>query len=183
MRCQRKPSPPRHLQGSSLTQSVRDPYTLGPGSTGADSDLSAAQEESVTDDAEALRVTSDSLLSDLAELESLEQEKRTVEATDPRLVDLAGQIERLARRLLGEAVGQRRLSEDTHADAAAGGSSAPIAETHRDMRLILADWRDAERRLSESREGSHEAAGAASDVERHRIEYQAAFSDARRRGE
>ena len=91
--------------------------------------------------------------------------------------------ERLARRLLGEAVGQRRLSEDTHADAAAGGSSAPIAETHRDMRLILADWRDAERRLSESREGSHEAAGAASDVERHRIEYQAAFSDARRRGE
>jgi hypothetical protein len=140
----------------------------------------------VTEDAEALRLTSDALLSDLEQLESLEQEKRTVEPSDPRLVDLASQIERIARRLLGEAVGQRRLTEQRHVAVASGAPGAPdtpIAETHRDMRLILADWRDAERRLAESRPGSSEAALAATDVEGFRTEYQAAFNDARRRGE
>jgi hypothetical protein len=138
----------------------------------------------VTDDAEALRLTSDALLSDLAELESLEQEKRQVEPSDPRLVELASQIERIAHRVLGEAVGQRRMTQETHAEAISGtpgAPTAPIAETHRDMRLILADWRDAERRVMESRLGSREAALAASDVERFRTEYQAAFEDARHR--
>ena len=60
---------------------------------------------------DALRSTSDALLRDLEVLGTLEDEKRTIEFGDPRLVDLAAQIEEIAHRVLTGSVRQRHLTE------------------------------------------------------------------------
>jgi hypothetical protein len=138
----------------------------------------------VTDAGDALRATSDALMSDLDALQQLEQAKRSIEPGDPQLVRVAAQIERLASRVLGASVEQLDLTERVNTLVEVGSPQAPdvpIEHMKREVRVILADWRDAERRASLAKPGSPEALAAAADINRLRGEYREAFEDARRR--
>lgn len=123
-------------------------------------------------------------MSDLTALQELEQTKREIEPGDPRLVRVAAQIEQLASRVLGASVEQLHLTERVHRLVEAGSPQAPdapIEDMKREMRVILADWRDAERRARLAEPGSPDALSAAADIERYRAEYRDAFEDARHR--
>jgi hypothetical protein len=130
-----------------------------------------------------LRSTSDALLEDLAVLAGLEREKRSLNPDSPRLVSLAEEIEQLAARVLGQSKRQRSLSEVVNDHAQATGAARPpsIEDTPREIHLILADWRDAERRASDAPAGSAEAGAAEAEVDRLREEYRAAHEFARQR--
>ena len=131
----------------------------------------------------ALRATSDALLADLQQLEALEHEKRDLEPDDPRLVELAEQVEGISRRVLGRTVRQRQLSAVAHELADAGSAEAPdapISETPREIHLILADWREAERRAASADSDSAEGHSAALAVDRFREEYRRAQDAATR---
>jgi hypothetical protein len=138
----------------------------------------------VTNSGDALRATSDALLSDLDALQALEQEKRAIQPGDPQLVRIAAKIEQLANRVLGTSMEQSQLTEQVHHLVQTGSPDAPdapIEDMKREMRVILADWRDAERRAELTRPGSAAALAAASDIDRLRLEYREAFEEARRR--
>jgi len=123
-------------------------------------------------------------MSDLDALQQLEQAKRSIEPGDPQLVRVAAQIEQLASRVLGASVEQLNLTERVHTLVELGSPQAPdvpIEDMKREMRVILADWRDAERRASLSEQGSPEALAATADIKRLRAEYRVAFEEARRR--
>jgi hypothetical protein len=134
---------------------------------------------------DALRRTSDELLRDLDTLVHLEEEKRAVEPGDPRLVDLAEQIEAVAQRVLVSSSSQRQQTEVINGLAEAGSPAAPdasINETPRSMEAILAAWRDAERKLETAQPGSAEAREAELLVEHLREEYRRAHDEAARQG-
>ena len=106
---------------------------------------------------DALRRTSDSLLRDLEALLELEEEKRTIDPGDPRLVELASQIEQIAKRVLASSTSQRAQTQLIHALTEAGSPAAPdtpIENTPRSMEAILAAWRQAERQLDAAKPGS-----------------------------
>ncbi|MEZ0240826.1 MAG: hypothetical protein ACAH65_08530 [Chloroflexota bacterium] len=139
----------------------------------------------MTETAEALRATSDALLRDLEVLGAIEEEKRTIPAGDPRLVDLAARIEQIAHRLVGWSTDQRELTEVAQEEVAAGDVNAAVTieETHRPMSVILADWRDAERRAAAVERDTADATEAAAVVDALRNEYRRAFEAARRAAE
>lgn len=131
--------------------------------------------------ANALRAASDALLRDLAELHELEQEKRRTDPDSPRLVRLAEEIEALAVRVMGTSMRQR---ERAQAISSPGGTDAPdqsIAETPREIHVILAEWRDTERQLSEAAPGSPDAGIAERRIDVLRLEYRRAHDAAQRR--
>jgi hypothetical protein len=134
------------------------------------------------DTAEALRTTSDALLRDLEVLGAIEEEKRTIPAGDPRLVELAARVEQIAHRLLGWTSDQRQLAEAAHENVTAGAVDAAVAieETPRPMATILADWREAERRSAATEPDTADATEAAALVEALRKEYRRAFEAAQR---
>jgi hypothetical protein len=134
------------------------------------------------DTGNALRETSDELLRDLEALFVLEEEKRTVTPGDPRLIDLASQIEKIATRVLVTSARERQLTERIQEAAEEGSASVPdgsIDETPRPISAILADWREAERRLEAAAEGTAEAREAEVLVDRLRNEYRKAHEAAR----
>lgn len=130
----------------------------------------------------ALRETSDELLRDLEALSVLEDEKRQVAPGDPRIIDLATQIERIAGRVLVTSGRQRELTERIQGEAEEGSSvpNRSIDDTPRPISAILSDWRDAERRLEVAREGTAEAREAEVLVDRLRDEYRRAHEAAMR---
>jgi len=133
----------------------------------------------MTSSSDALRTTSDALLRDLEVLGALEDEKRTIEPGDPRLVDLATQIESIARRVLSGSARQRRLSEvvsDQVRDDSPEAPTASIDDTPRPRSAILADWRDAERRLAAADPASAEWTEAEALVGLLREEFRRASS-------
>ena len=134
------------------------------------------------DTAEALRTTSDALLRDLEVLGAIEEEKRSIPAGDPRLVELAARVEQIAQRLLGWTSNQRELAEVAHEEVATGAVDAAVAieETPRPMAAILADWREAERRAAAVEPDTADATEAAALVEALRREYRRAFEAAKR---
>lgn len=126
----------------------------------------------------ALRETSDALLRDLDVLVTIEEEKRTLEPGDPRLVELAARIEEIARRVLDRTTRQHDLTKVVNAQVEAGSPRAAessIEETPRPIQAVLADWRDAERRALAAEPGSAEAAEANALVARLREEYRRAL--------
>ncbi|HZC33553.1 MAG TPA: hypothetical protein VE640_09740 [Candidatus Bathyarchaeia archaeon] len=134
------------------------------------------------DTGQALRETSDALLRDLDVLSTIEEEKRTLEPGDPRLVQLAGRIEEIAQRVLVGSVRQRQLTEVVIAQVEAASPDAPdapIEQTPRPIQAILAEWRDAERRAAAAAPGSAEASEAEALVGRLRDEYRRAHEAAR----
>jgi hypothetical protein len=138
----------------------------------------------LSETASALRATSDALIRDLERLALLEVEKREMRPEDPLLVDLAAEVEQLALRVLGQSVRQRELTEDARelveADAP-DAPSRPIGETPREIHMILAEWREAERKAVEAGPGSAAAKAAKLDIDRLRAEYRQAHEDAKRR--
>jgi hypothetical protein len=131
----------------------------------------------------ALRDASDELLRDLEALSVLEDEKRQLPPGDPRLVDLAEQIESIAARVLITSGRQRELTEELQETAEAGSGPATtktIDDTQRPISAILSDWRDAERRLESAEAGTAEAREAEVHVDRLREEYREAHEAARR---
>ena len=131
----------------------------------------------------ALRDTSDELIRDLEALATLEEEKRRINADDTRVVDLATQIETIAMRVLVASGRQRELTEQIHrmTDEASPADPAPSIEaTPRPISAILADWRDAERRLEGTESGSAAEREVEILVEQLREEYRAAHEAARR---
>ena len=135
------------------------------------------------DTARALRETSDALLRDLDVLVAIEEEKRTLEPGNPRLVELAERIDEIALRVLGGTTRQADLTKLANAQVAAGSSAAPetsIEATPRSIQAILNEWRDAERRATAAVPGSAEALEAEALVQRLRDEYRDAQDAARR---
>lgn len=131
---------------------------------------------------EALRETSDDLLSDLDALSELEDEKRRTPHGDPRLVELAARVEEIAARVLAGSRRQLTLSQSV-SDSAIEGSGDPTATitgTPRNLAEVLADWRAAERVARSAEPGSVEAEEARARAERLRQEYRDGFDDARR---
>ena len=129
----------------------------------------------------ALRETSDALLRDLDVLVTIEEEKRSLEPGDPRLVELAARIEEIAKRVLAGTTRQHDLTKVVNAQVEAGSSRAPessIEETVRPIQAVLADWRDAERRAAVAEPGSAEEAEANALVDRLREEYRRAHEAA-----
>ena len=127
---------------------------------------------------ESLRATSDGLLRDLEALVALEEEKRTLEPSDPRLVELAAQVEVIAGRVLARSGEQRALSE---AAVVATPGIPAIEDVLRSPAAILAEWREVERRLAAAVPGSAEASEAGLLIDRLREEYRVAFEASRRR--
>jgi hypothetical protein len=133
----------------------------------------------------ALRDTSDELIRDLEALSTLEEEKRQLAPDDPRFVDLATRIESIAGRVLVVSGRQRELTEEMHRIADEGSASSvpdSIEDTPRPISAILADWRDAERRLEGTEAGSAEEREVEILVEQLRDEYRAAHEAATREG-
>jgi len=131
----------------------------------------------------ALRDTSDQLVRDLEALSTLEDEKRQLSPDDERFVDLATRIESIAMRVLVASGRQLELTEQIHRAADSGSPGAPaesIEETARPISAILADWRDAERRLEGAEPGSAEEREVEVLVEQLREEYRQAHEAARR---
>jgi hypothetical protein len=120
-----------------------------------------------------LRSASDETMRTLEQLEQLESEKRTLTPGTPRFVRLANEIERLAAIVFSQTSTQMSLAQQSHAAKQQGVKLPPIDEMSaaRDVSLILADWRDAERRLAATSIDSAEHALAAGDVRRLRDEY------------
>ena len=131
----------------------------------------------------ALRATSDALLRDLDVLVTIEEEKRTLDPGDPRLVELAARIEEIARRVLEGTTRQHDLTRVANAQVEAGSPNAPegsIDDAVRPIQAVLSDWRDAERRAAAAEPGSAEAAEANALVDRMRDEYRRAHEAATR---
>jgi hypothetical protein len=146
--------------------------------------MRGGERERVSETGSALRATSDALMADLQALEELERRKRELAPDDPRLVDTARRVETIARRLLGQSVRQRELTSVISDLVTTGDPTAPdrpIEDTPREIHLILADWRDAERRARDAQPDSTEASAAAADVERLRDEYRVAHETASRK--
>jgi hypothetical protein len=132
----------------------------------------------------ALRDTSDELIRDLEALSTLEDEKRQIPPDDPRFVDLAKRIESIAARVLVMSGRQRELTEQIHsmADKESASRQESIEDTPRPISAILADWRDAERRLEGTEAGSAEEREVEILVEQLRDEYRKAHDVATREG-
>jgi hypothetical protein len=129
-----------------------------------------------------LRETSDELMRDLEALAVLEDDKRQIPPGDPRLVDLAAQIESIAARVLITSSHQRELTEQIQEAAEKGSQpipTAPIDDMPRPISAILSDWRDAERRLAAAEAGTAEEREAEVLVDRLRDEYRQAHEAAR----
>ncbi len=132
----------------------------------------------------ALRGASDTLLAALDELHRLEVLKRHEQPGTDQFVELARQIRDLATEVLIASSSQEHLAEAAAAVAdvapATAGSMPTIVETKpsREVHLVLAEWRDAERRLGAAEPGTEEAIRAEDDVRRLRLEYRAAHEAA-----
>ncbi|HEU4671708.1 MAG TPA: hypothetical protein VFS32_02300 [Candidatus Limnocylindrales bacterium] len=131
-----------------------------------------------------LRRTSDRLLAQLSHLAELETAKRDARPGTSEFVELSRQVEAVAAEVLGISQQQSQLAtasrvlRQTGSDAA---PSQPISATPpvREAHVILAEWREAERRLAAALDGSPDAELARADVDRLRDEYRRSF-EARR---
>ena len=120
-----------------------------------------------------LRATSDALLRDLEALGVLEEEKRTLPLDDPRLVEIAVQVEAIAGRVLA---GSERQTSLSRAAAEEPASMTSIEDVRRPLATILAEWREVERRGADAPEGAAEAAEIEVLASRLRQEYREAFA-------
>lgn len=132
-----------------------------------------------------LRATSDALLADLDRLRALELEKRRLPADSPRLAEIAVEIESLAVRVLHTTDHQANLARESDEATAAGrrrpGSTIESVAPVRDVHTVLADWREAERALSNATPGSKDEVLLRAEIRALREEYRRAHDAAARR--
>jgi hypothetical protein len=125
-----------------------------------------------------LRSTSDELLRRLERLRQLEVEKRNLKPGTDQFAAIARDIETLAAGVLTKTVEQEQLAEESFEVRRATGYSAPPIEDVppvREPSAILAEWREAERRLGDARAGTIEHDEARGEVDRLRDEYRRAY--------
>lgn len=121
-----------------------------------------------------LRLTSDDLMNYLERLRDLELEKRGLTPGSSEFVSIAAEIEKLAARVLATTVKQETLAEETlSAKVEDDVELRPIKDVPpvREVQLILAEWREAERRLAAASYGTPEHLQAQAAVKRLRDEY------------
>jgi hypothetical protein len=120
-----------------------------------------------------LRLTSDEMLRTLEQLQRLENQKRAELPGTPGFVRLATEIEKLAAMVFAQTATQQSLAERSQEAGKRGVELAPIDETvaTRDVSVVIAEWREAERRLAGATIDSADHAKAAGDVRRLREEY------------
>lgn len=125
-----------------------------------------------------LRRASDDLLARLDELDVLEQVKRDQQPGTEEFVALAERIEALARELLQASQTQTSIARAAAEQRAAGDPESPdrpIAEMEpRDPTIVLAEWRELERRLAGEDPALDPVAGR-QRADALRDEYRAAF--------
>lgn len=130
---------------------------------------------------QTLRATSDNLMADLEELLRLEDAKRGADPGSDQFVELARRVNDLSARVLTLTRRQEVLAEHANAvERADPGTVDAIEDTPRPTGIVLAAWRDAERRLAGATPGSTEAAAVEAEIDALRREYQRAFDLARR---
>ncbi len=133
-----------------------------------------------------LRSTSDMFLERLDMLRELEAKKRRMSPGMSGFAELAAEIQGLAAQLLDASERQSDIA-DASAQAIADGDAlvalTPVEEIPptREVQTVLAEWREAERRLSLMAAGSDEIEAAESDVTRLRAEYRRSLDEAVRR--
>lgn len=132
--------------------------------------------------ATTLRTASDAMLMALEELERLELAKRDEQPGSEQFLKLARQIRDLAGELLMTSSSQEKLAAIAADDDPGGLVTPAISEVPpvRELHLVLAEWRDAERRLGAAQPGTEEALEAERDVRRLRTEYRTAHEQALR---
>ncbi len=125
-----------------------------------------------------LRFTSDEMLRALERLRELEARKRKLKPGTEPFVKLAEEVEQLAasvfertREQTEQAERSLELREVASVDVRPIDAVPPTRELH----IILAEWRDAERRLAATGIETAEHAKAAGDVRRLREEYHRAY--------
>ena len=150
-----------------------DPFGADPGTCNA-SDRNLRHHRHVSDTGLRLRATSDALLRDLEALGVLEEEKRGVPPSDPRLSDHARRIHEIAARVLDRTSVQAQLSEIVSANPAAHNDTA-IENIDRSPAAILAEWRSAEQRAAVIDPTTPEGSELRILADRLREEYRAAF--------
>jgi hypothetical protein len=126
-----------------------------------------------------LRLASDTLMGALDQLHDLEAEKRTLPMGGERFVELARRVDDFALQILRHTEHQKSFAETLEKRREAGGGVGhaidEITPEPRGLQAILADWRDAERRLAAADLGSREASEAAARVRELRDEYRLAY--------
>lgn len=128
-----------------------------------------------------LRYTSDEMLRMLERLRALEMRKRKLTPGTDEFKKLAEEVETLASSVFEHSQDQDRIAGDAMELRRRNIVSSPPIEQIapvRELHLILAEWRDAERRMAEAKPGSIEAADADADVQRLRMEYRRAAQTA-----
>jgi len=123
-----------------------------------------------------LRNVSDEMLRTLEQLQRLESAKRIESPGSPRFLKLAREVEKLAAMVFAQTSTQQSLAQQTYVATRSGADIAPIEDVvaTRDVSVILAEWRDAERRLASTALDTADHAKAAGDIGRLREEYQRA---------
>jgi hypothetical protein len=139
-------------------------------------DTGAAQFEI---DAEELRRRSDQILETIAKLTNLEVDKREAQPGTGAFVDTARSVRELVQTLLHLAGDEQRLAERLQRlrQAAHGAvPERPIARVSgaRSIQVVLAEWREAERRLIQAEVASDAERDAQADAARLREEYRRA---------
>ena len=125
-----------------------------------------------------LRTASDRVMRTLERLHELETEKRGIEPGTARFRKIAREVERLSASVFDDTHAQEQLAERTVVlREQAGVVLQPIddIEPSREIQVILAEWRDAERRMSEAKPNSADHARAAADADRLRAEYRRTY--------
>jgi hypothetical protein len=125
-------------------------------------------------DEQELRVVSDSFLARVERLNVLEGRKRELPAGSPDMLAAAHEVE----ALVGEILGWAKRQTDLAAAAAVSGDpdAPPIAVIPaRDLTVVLAEWREAERKLDAQTPGTAAWESARADVDRLRDEYARAY--------
>jgi hypothetical protein len=125
-----------------------------------------------------LRAASDRVMRTLERLQELETEKRTIDPGTPRFRKLAREVERLAASVFAHSHVQQQLAEETATLREEGGITFPSIDQvapSREIQVILAEWREAERRTLEATVGSTERAQAEADANRLRAEYRRTY--------
>ena len=116
-----------------------------------------------------LRATSDSMLSMLDRVRDLESRKREHQPGTDTFAQLAWEVAELSRLISRWSELQLRQANEALAD---GVSPTPLTDVPlRRLDVVLAEWRQAEMRLSQSPPGSTDAEQAAAEVARLRTEY------------
>jgi hypothetical protein len=125
-----------------------------------------------------LRAASDRVMRTLERLQELETEKRGIDPGTPRFRKIAREVERLAASVFSHSHVQQELAEETVSLREETGVALPPideVEPSREIQVVLAEWRDAERRMIEATAGSAERTQAEADAGRLRAEYRRTY--------